>query len=132
MTRVLSGLILFAVLLAACSLNTDQGGYVYDALNDSAQPLILDVHMAEHQTVDLAPHAYYSISSSLGSVVPGYAVSLVDASCTQLQTVEVDTTHNLVYITPAGHLELAQGDVYSYGLGTATHHDSGVSAVSCP
>ncbi|MFI5042568.1 MAG: hypothetical protein ACHQNA_12100 [Acidimicrobiales bacterium] len=132
MTRVLSGLILVAVLLAGCSLSPHEGGYVYDALNDSDQPVILDVRMDEHQTVDLAPHSYSDISYSIGTVQSDWTVRLVDRSCRQLQTVTVDAAHNLVYVTPAGHPELAHGDVHSYGLGSATRHDAGLSAVSCP
>ncbi len=117
MNRLVLVAILASGLLAGCIVDR---GYTYWILNDSDRPVIVDVREQQHFTLDVPPHAYRSLFSGRGDSSDAWTIGLVDAQCTPLETWPVDAAHDLIYIDPTGHADLANGPPWSHGLKTAT------------
>lgn len=109
--------VLAGALVSGCIVDS---GYSYWILNDSDDPLIVDVREQLHRTLDVPPHTYRSLFSGMGVPRDGWTIGLVDEQCTPLETWPVDPAHDLVYVDPTGHADLATDAPWSHGLRTAT------------
>ena len=104
------------------------------ALNDSDQAVVMQFNGPRPIRVDLPAHSYLPVDSGGGAVGEGWTVSLVDAECRDLQTVQLaaGTYSPLFYITPDGRAELRSDAPWINGLKTATGATAGPSASPCP
>lgn len=122
-------LALVPMLLAGCLVDA---GYNYWVLNDSDQPVTIDVREQAHRTWDIPPHTYAGVFSSR-SISPDWTIALVDGSCQPVQVLAMDPKSDLVYIGPDGSVSLASGLAWGYGSRTAKQAaTTSVRATPCP
>lgn len=121
-------LVVLSIALAGC----DQS-YSYWALNDSDQPVLVEVHETIHRTFELPAHTYGGLFEGHGSVPPdGWTVAIVDSQCVTIQVWPVDPSHNLVYVAPDGSHALVNDPASGHGLRTATETSLMERVPTCP
>jgi hypothetical protein len=126
----LVGLVVVSVVVSAVNIRGDPG-YGYGVVNDSDNPVIVDVREQLHRTWIIAPHSYGGLFGNSSLPDPAWRITIVDDRCVALQTWPIDIAHNLLYVGPTGTGQLTTGATWEAGLRTARSVDRGLRTPPC-